>query len=201
MMDGPSVIDGAAPLHVRLNVCLNLRFAGLFDRLIHLQSVAPLVGSPATGQIRPLASMSTDSPFQIDAQGNSRDGAAAPRDGIWLDGDVLACACPECAAPMSVRLWLMVADCWRCGTSIELTEEQEREALRLLEEREAGPQASAPASKTVQSPTKPAKPKQPPASKPAVPAARAMPLPAPLPTPPAAKPPQRQVASHANRLK
>ncbi len=52
---------------------------------------------------------------------------------FWLNGDVLACACPECGSPMSIRLWLMLADCWRCHTSIELTEEQEQEALRLLE--------------------------------------------------------------------
>ncbi len=42
------------------------------------------------------------------------------------------CACPDCRAPMSIRLWLMVADCWQCGLSIELTEEQEREARRLM---------------------------------------------------------------------
>ncbi len=53
---------------------------------------------------------------------------------IRLDGGVLACACPECGAPMSIRLWLMVADCWQCGTSIELTEEQEQQALQLLRE-------------------------------------------------------------------
>ncbi|MEX2187473.1 MAG: prenyltransferase/squalene oxidase repeat-containing protein [Pirellulales bacterium] len=56
--------------------------------------------------------------------------------GLWLNGDVLACACPDCAAPMTIRLWLMVADCWRCGASIELTEEQEAAARRLLERRE-----------------------------------------------------------------
>ena len=56
---------------------------------------------------------------------------------MWLDGDVLMCACPDCRAPMTVRIWLMVADCWNCGASIELTEEQEREARRLLDEREA----------------------------------------------------------------
>ena len=56
---------------------------------------------------------------------------------FWLEGDVLMCACPSCGAPMSVRLWLMMADCWRCETSIELTEEQEREALRLLQRRHA----------------------------------------------------------------
>jgi hypothetical protein len=38
---------------------------------------------------------------------------------------------------MSIRLWLMVADCWRCEISIELSEEQQREAERLLRQREA----------------------------------------------------------------
>jgi hypothetical protein len=52
---------------------------------------------------------------------------------VWLDGDVLLCACPECGAPMTVRLWLMVADCWRCETCVELTLEQQHEARRLLE--------------------------------------------------------------------
>ena len=56
--------------------------------------------------------------------------------GVWLDGDVLSCACPDCGAPMSIRLWLMVADCFRCGASIELSEEQEQEALRLLRQYE-----------------------------------------------------------------
>lgn len=55
---------------------------------------------------------------------------------IWLEGDVLMCACPDCQAPMSIRLWLMIADCWKCGISIELTEEQELEAKRLLKQRE-----------------------------------------------------------------
>ncbi|MEO8495223.1 MAG: hypothetical protein ABI614_09145, partial [Planctomycetota bacterium] len=55
---------------------------------------------------------------------------------LWLNGGVLMCACPDCHAPMSIRFWLMVADCWQCGTSIELSEEQEREAKRLLEEQE-----------------------------------------------------------------
>ena len=56
---------------------------------------------------------------------------------LWLVGDVLMCGCPDCGAPMTVRLWLMVADCWQCGTSIELTEEQEQEARRLLQRRDA----------------------------------------------------------------
>src|SRR4051812_23239458 len=61
---------------------------------------------------------------------------------IWLDGNAIFCACPDCRAPMSVRYWLMLADCWRCGTSIELTEEQERQVERLLAEREPPPPQS-----------------------------------------------------------
>jgi len=63
-------------------------------------------------------------------------GAAGGESGIWLDGDVLACTCPDCGAPMSIRLWLMVADCFRCGACIELSEDQQREAERLLAEHE-----------------------------------------------------------------
>jgi hypothetical protein len=62
---------------------------------------------------------------------------------IWLDGDVLMCACPDCRAPMTIRLWLMAADCWQCGTSIELTRQQQREAERLLRERAEAAAASA----------------------------------------------------------
>ncbi len=71
------------------------------------------------------------------ATGPTSRGESAAPGMFWLDGDSLLCACPDCRAPMSVRLWLLVADCWRCRTSIELTEEQEREALRLLKQREA----------------------------------------------------------------
>lgn len=51
---------------------------------------------------------------------------------FWLEGNAIFCACPDCGAPMSVRLWLLTADCWRCGISIELTEDQRRavEALQ-----------------------------------------------------------------------
>jgi len=76
-----------------------------------------------------------------DAEGR-QDGSAT----IWLDGNVLACACPECGAPMSIRLWLCMADCFRCGTSIELTAEQERQAARLLAARESGSAPAAPRS-------------------------------------------------------
>jgi hypothetical protein len=65
---------------------------------------------------------------------------------IWLNGGVLMCACPDCGAPMSIRFWLMIADCWKCGTSIELSEEQEREARRLMAEHERAAQPRQPAA-------------------------------------------------------
>ncbi len=72
---------------------------------------------------------------------------------FWFQGDVLMCACPDCSAPMTVRLWLMVADCWRCETSIELTEEQERAAQRVWEQRVRGQQPAAPATQPRTDPT------------------------------------------------
>src|SRR5262249_31534004 len=64
---------------------------------------------------------------------------------ISLEGDVLSCACPECQAPMSIRLWLMVGDCWRGGTSIEIALEQQQEAMRLWEQRQSASAAPPPA--------------------------------------------------------
>ncbi len=85
-------------------------------------------------------------PSNAAAGGNGKpaDGPHGQKPGMfWLNGDVLACACPGCGAPMSVRVWLMVADCWYCETSIELTPQQQREAEKLLEQRPA-PAPSAP---------------------------------------------------------
>lgn len=56
---------------------------------------------------------------------------------FWLDGDAVMCACPECGAPTSVRLWLMIADCWQCGCSLELSEVEERQVRELLAQRHA----------------------------------------------------------------
>lgn len=58
-------------------------------------------------------------------------------------GDSLLCPCPECAAPLSIRLWLLIVDCWRCGTAVELTEEQQRAVREALAERQAAEGAAA----------------------------------------------------------
>src|SRR5688572_15021300 len=68
-------------------------------------------------------------------------GLGAPDNGasqIWLDGDVLSCACPDCGAPMIIRLWLRLAECGMCGARVELNEEFEQLAQQMLERRERG---------------------------------------------------------------
>ena len=31
---------------------------------------------------------------------------------FWLEGESIMCACPDCSALISIRHWLMIADCW-----------------------------------------------------------------------------------------
>jgi hypothetical protein len=79
---------------------------------------------------------------------------------------------------MTIRLWLLIADCWKCGISVELTEEQQREAQQLLERRrtdsphhaqaEAGRESS-PAPVPLSEPARPqplAEPLEPPVARP-----------------------------------
>ncbi|MDA7978522.1 MAG: hypothetical protein MPJ50_07105 [Pirellulales bacterium] len=93
-------------------------------------------------------------------QHDATQGAAEnpPPGQIWLNGDILACSCPECSSPMSIRLWLMVADCWVCGVGIELTEEQELEARRLLEAQESATSPAKLAERPTVAKKEPAKP-------------------------------------------
>ncbi len=99
--------------------------------LIDLRSAAPLP------EIGPAVGVSESDRASIERKFSDCAGASdrIGRFGIWLNGDVVLCTCPDCQAPMTIRLWLMIADCWRCDTSIELTEQQEREARRLLHQR------------------------------------------------------------------
>jgi len=109
-----------------------------------------------------MSTASHDSSTELEPSGvplGAPASAEPPSGSIWLDGDVLACCCPECGAPMSIRLWLMVADCFRCGTSLELTEEQEQEALRLLRQQEEAKRQDSQAAAAAIAPTMLRKPK------------------------------------------
>ena len=64
---------------------------------------------------------------------------------IWVEGNSLFCACPSCSAPISVRMWLLTADCWQCDTRIQLTKEQEEAVEKLLRrQRQESPSRSEP---------------------------------------------------------
>jgi Squalene-hopene cyclase C-terminal domain/Prenyltransferase and squalene oxidase repeat len=127
---------------------------------------------------------------------HSQIGAAAgkvKRD-LWLNGDVLACACPDCGGPMSVRVWLMMADCPSCAASIELTPEQRRQAERLLGQRleAAKPAVASSAAPGHQASPPPNPPPAAPPKKPHIPVAKLVKtgpsIPPPLPPPSLAPP-------------
>jgi hypothetical protein len=158
-----------------------------------------LIGVPlerSAGDPLPVFALDSEDPLPLDDWTEGRVAVGAPpastrdlapstrragqgRTEMWLDGDVLMLPCPDCRAPMTVRLWLMVADCWRCGASIELSEEQQREAERLLRERDARQRERT----RTQAPTKPS----PSPAKPSAPEKQAAAAPAPpeRPRPPA----------------
>ncbi|MBW3597221.1 MAG: hypothetical protein KY475_08095 [Planctomycetes bacterium] len=171
----------------------------------------PAIGVPGEGAATaplPVFALDSDEPLPIDpaaldaprrgvgAEKSPIAGAAPKRAGtpsaapeqrggeMWLDGDVVMLACPDCRAPMTVRLWLMIADCWRCGTCIELSEEQQRQAERLLREREARKRAQV-GSQSAGRP-QPAPSRQPPS------AATPRPAKAPAPSRVSAPPEQRK---------
>lgn len=123
---------------------------------------------------------------------------AGAKASIWLEGDVLMIACPDCRAPLAVRVWLMAADCWNCGISIELSEDQEREAQRLMAERDQQrqQQATRPAAAKAAM-AQPKQPTPPAAPKPAATAARASAPPAGTGTKPNGSPPSRPDAPAA----
>jgi hypothetical protein len=165
----------------------------------------PLEGAGADGnrggrafEDLPVIDLSSDEPLPEIPDGiGAIAAAAAPAAAVpqrrgsgslWMEGDVLMCACPDCRAPMSVRLWLMIADCWKCGTSIELTEEQEREAKRLLRERAAAKRRSQPSIP----PTRVEKPAGAPSSRPDRQPASTQPPPRPAPATPTGRRPEER---------
>ena len=60
----------------------------------------------------------------------------------WFSGTALLCRCPDCQAPMTVRIWLGLADCWRCGCGLQIDEMQLAE-LRQKSTTSTGQQSAA----------------------------------------------------------
>ncbi len=64
---------------------------------------------------------------------------------FWISGNAILCQCPDCQAPMTIRSWLRLADCWRCGASMQLSREmidaiEQRSRQKLIEPKQAPPQ-------------------------------------------------------------
>lgn len=76
---------------------------------------------------------------------------------IWISQNAIMCACPECMAPVSIRTWLLQADCWDCEISIELSEQQRKAVEELLQQQEnpAPQQANSPELPVPQAPLPP----------------------------------------------
>ena len=73
---------------------------------------------PAKGEIQETVGTNPNVPMRIGT--------------IWLDGESLMCSCPDCMAPVTIRHWLMVADCWNCQTAVLLSAEQEATVKQLM---------------------------------------------------------------------
>ena len=90
----------------------------------------------------PCLDLSSTGPFHLPYPAHKSASAGPPdpsaahglqfTEAVTLDGNVLLCPCPDCNAPMTIRIWLATADCWRCGVSIALSLEQVRNAEHQL---------------------------------------------------------------------
>lgn len=61
---------------------------------------------------------------------------------LTVQGDCVLCPCPECGSPLSIRLWLMMVDCWSCNTAVEMSEEQRAAIEQALSQAAAKAAAS-----------------------------------------------------------
>ena len=77
------------------------------------ESEAGKVSSPA-----PASDLPSSDPLNTLAHQFEIDGRE-----FWVRGNAVLCPCPDCSAPLTVRVWLGVADCWKCGCALELDQE------------------------------------------------------------------------------
>ncbi len=84
----------------------------------------------------PHASMARqrDGESTIDVESKLGQQIDTPDGPIWVEGSAVLCACPDCAAPMTLRISLAMANCWRCEACVELTAAQRRALQQALEE-------------------------------------------------------------------
>ena len=82
----------------------------------------PISDSPASSFLEPSAN--------FDVAETRRALIKTEGGNFFVIGNSVLTECPECQAPMTIRSWLNLADCWRCETSTRLTRQQ----IEMLEE-------------------------------------------------------------------
>ena len=80
---------------------------------------------------------------QFDVFETRRHLVKTERGDLWIVGDAILCECPDCTAPMTIRSWLGLADCWRCSASTKLSSEQ-IEAIESFQQEQLAPQQVSP---------------------------------------------------------
>ena len=58
---------------------------------------------------------------------------------LVIRGNAVLAACPRCQAPVSLRIWLRLADCWRCQTSVQLSDAVWDELAPVIQDATASP--------------------------------------------------------------
>lgn len=69
----------------------------------------------------------------FDAAETRRTFVSTDNGNFWIVGNTILTECPDCQAPMTIRSWLKLADCWRCHTSTQLTKSQLATIEKLVE--------------------------------------------------------------------
>ena len=113
-------------LEDRLDQADRLLYAEAYADSVNRTPTSSLVsaGDPAAGSERVFATAQSDDALANDVENTAEHTVQTSAGTISVRGNVLLCECPACSSPMTIRLWLELADCWRCETSIQLTSEQ-----------------------------------------------------------------------------
>ena len=123
------------------------------DNLVPLIRIDGPYESAVAGATR---ARSASGEFELDIDASRRQRIDSIDGPIWVEGNTILCSCPDCAAPISLRLNLAMANCWRCESCVELSPAQRRAvevAMRTattIDEREGTPADRAQTGSSVQ---------------------------------------------------
>ncbi len=118
---------GETELRLRIDQCSQLirRPHGWADlpSSMPFVSLQSLVGEEEPKSIE-LKQLAAEEAIDADLSETASHKLMTDRGLFTLTGDNLLCRCPACHAPLTLRTWLGLADCWRCHASIELTSQE-----------------------------------------------------------------------------